>query len=224
MESSLVCGIRHIWGDRQFFHYFYNFIYIPMSNTFLKKVTSALSVATLVFTAVGSSLTANAGSEFKKYADAMVTAGYINAQADEAGYRLGDNITRAEMAKIAVKVAGVTVGECTGKVFSDVSATQADLCKYIEAAATAGLVNKSLSKFRPSDLLTRAEMVKMLLGALKIPAVSESQGFKDIAGLGDLAGFINAAAKANIVNKGDNFYPSKNATRGEAFKVAANAA
>ena len=67
-------------------------------------------------------------------------------------------------------------------------------------------------------------MVKMLLGALKIPAVSESQGFKDIASLGDLAGFINAAAKANIVNKGDNFYPSKNATRGEAFKVAANAA
>lgn len=196
-----------------------------MSNTFFKKVTSAVSVAALALTAVSSTLTANAGSEFAKYADAMAKAGYISVQSNEAGYRLDAKITRAEMAKIAVNIAKVETKECAGTVYSDVSSKLGDLCKFVEAAADAGLVSKANKTFRPTDLVTRAEMVKMLLGALKVTPVSESQGFSDVgASLGDLAGYINAAAKAGIVNKADLFRPNATSTRGEAFKVAAKAA
>ncbi|MDD5377085.1 MAG: S-layer homology domain-containing protein [Candidatus Gracilibacteria bacterium] len=128
------------------------------------------------------------------------------------------------MAKVAVNIKKANVKECTGKVFSDVTSSLGDLCGYVEAAAEAGLVTKTYTKFRPLDLVTRAEMLKMLLSAKGIAAITEDQGFKDLGTDASLNGFINAAAAAGIINKGIAFNPNNNATRGEAFKVAANAA
>ncbi len=190
----------------------------------LKKVTSAVSVVAIVASAMSSTLVANAASTFTPYADALATAGIIAKQSTEAGYNLGNNVTRAEMAKVAVNIKGVTVTECTGKVFSDVTSAIGDLCGYVEAAATANLVNKIASKFRPMDLVTRAEMLKMLLSAKGIAATDEDQGFQDLGTDASLNGFINAAAKAGIINKGLLFNPNNTASRGEAFKVAANSA
>lgn len=194
-----------------------------MSNLF-KKVTSAVSVVAIVATAMSSTLVANAASTFTPYADALATAGIIAKQSTEAGYNLGNNVTRAEMAKVAVNIKGATTAECTGKVFSDVTSALGDLCGYVEAAAEANLVNKIASKFRPMDLVTRAEMLKMLLSAKGIAAITEDQGFQDLGTDASLNGFINAAAKAGIINKGLLFNPNNTATRGEAFKVAANSA
>lgn len=194
-----------------------------MSNLF-KKVTSTVSVVAIVASAMGSTLTASAANTFTPYADALATAGVISKQANEAGYNLGNNVTRAEMAKVAVNIKKADVKECTGKVFSDVTATLGDLCGYVEAAANAGLVNKTAAKFRPMDLVTRAEALKMLLSAKGIAPITEDQGFKDLGSDASLNGYINAAAKAGIVNKGTAFNPNNTATRGEAFKIAANAA
>ena len=194
-----------------------------MSN-FFKKVTSTVSVVAIVASAMSSTLVVNAASSFTPYADALATAGIISKQSSEAGYNLGNNVTRAEMAKIAVNIKGATVKECTGKVFSDVSSKNGDLCGYVEAAAEAGLVNKTAAKFRPMDLVTRAEMLKMLLSAKGIAPTTENMGFKDLGSDASLNGYINAAAKAGIINKGTSFNPNNNASRGEAFKVAANSA
>lgn len=194
-----------------------------MSNLF-KKVTSTVSVVAVVASAMGSTLVASAANTFTPYADALATAGIISKQANEAGYNLGNNVTRAEMAKVAVNIKKADVKECTGKVFSDVTANLGDLCGYVEAAANAGLVNKTAAKFRPLDLVTRAEALKMLLSAKGIAPITEDQGFKDLGSDETLNGYINAAAKAGIINKGTAFNPNNTATRGEAFKIAANSA
>lgn len=194
-----------------------------MSNLF-KKVTSTTSALAIVATAMSSSLTAFAASEFAVNAEALAEAGVINTQSNEAGYRLGDNITRGEMAKIAVKLADESAVECAGNVFSDVTATMGDLCGYIEAAADLEIVSSANAKFRPTDLVTRAEMVKMLLSARGVAPTDVSAGFNDVpASMGDLYGYINAAVEEGLIKSGTSFRPNATSTRGEAFKVAAGA-
>ncbi|MDD2916366.1 MAG: S-layer homology domain-containing protein [Candidatus Gracilibacteria bacterium] len=178
----------------------------------------------IVASAMSSTLVANAASSFAPYADALATAGIIAKQSTEAGYNLGDNVTRAEMAKIAVNIKSATVTECTGKVFSDVTAAHS-LCKYVEAAKTAGLTTLATgTKYRPNESVTRAEALKMLLSAKGIAPSTEDAGFTDLGSDASLNGYINAAAKMGIVNKGVSFNPNGTASRGEAFKIAANSA
>lgn len=149
----------------------------------------------------------------------------IGQQYSDTDYRLSDNITRAEMAKVAANIAGLPVatGECTGAVFNDVDDTYGDLCVAIESMAAAGFVSTANAGFRPNDNVTRAEMVKMLLGATCIDPTAVPAGFSDASGLGDLTGYINAAGAYGIVTVRSLFRPNDNSTRGEAFKVASNA-
>lgn len=190
----------------------------------LRKVTSLVSATAVAAVALGSSMTALAASEFAEYADALATAGVINTQSAESGYRLGDNITRAEMAKIALKISEGTEVTPTGKVFSDVSVDNS-LAGAIEAAAEAGIVSKANAKFRPNDLVTRAEMVKMLMAAKGVEPTDVSAGFEDLGSTdATLAGYINAAAAEGYIATGASFRPNATATRGEAFKVAAGVA
>lgn len=129
------------------------------------------------------------------------------------------------MAKVAANIAGLPVaaGECTGMVFDDVNDTYGDLCNAIESMAAAGYVSTANANFRPNDNVTRAEMVKMLLGATCIDPTAVPAGFTDINGLGDLSGYINAAGAYGVITVRSLFRPSDNSTRGESFKVAANA-
>ena len=189
-----------------------------MSNLF-KKVTSTVSVLAIAASAMGATASVSAASEFLTYADMLAKAGVINSQT-EAGYRLGDNITRAEVAKIAVKLSGVEMYDCVGDVFSDVGPSLGDLCSAIETAAAEGFVNANADKFRPTDKVTRAEMVKMLLAANGVESSDKASSFKDIASIGDLAGYINAGVEIGAIKDGEYFRPNANATRGEAFKVA----
>ncbi len=47
-----------------------------------------------------------AASEFSPYAESLAMSGIISVQPTEAGYRLSDTITRAEITKIAMGLAG----------------------------------------------------------------------------------------------------------------------
>ena len=127
-----------------------------------KKFTSLVSVFALAASVVAPAIT-SAASDFLPYADYLAGKSVIKST-DEAGYRLTANITRAEMAKVAANIAGLKIQPVDGKVFGDVSANLGDLAQYIEAMASAGYVAKN-ANFRPMDLVTRAEMVKMLLNA-----------------------------------------------------------
>lgn len=193
-----------------------------MSN-FFSKLASAVSVVTLVAASTGSSVV-SAASEFSAYAQALADNGVITAQSTEAGYRLGDNVTRAELAKVVANLGGYTATACAGDVFSDVGSGLGDLCGYVEALAEAGVVSTSSATFRPTANVTRAEMVKMILGALGETASSTDAGYTDLTGLGDLAGFVNRANEIGCAADASYFRPNATASRGEAFKIASCAA
>lgn len=191
-----------------------------MSSLFT-KVTSTASTLAIVTVAMGSSLTALAMSEFAMYAGELADANVISTQASEAGYRLGDSITRAELAKIAVNLAGEMPTTCAGNVFGDVSVSLGNLCGYVEAAADAGIVSRANRNFRPNALVTRAEMTKMLLSAKGIAPTDVSAGFADVkASMGDLVGYINAAVEEGCARSVTSFRPNASSSRGEAFKIA----
>lgn len=190
-----------------------------MAN-FSKKIVSTVGAVTIVASSMSTSLV-SAASEFLPYAETLAANKVIGTQSAEAGYRLNDSITRAELAKIAANLGQYNKVSCTGNVYSDVKANLGDLCDAIETLAAAGVVNKNASNFRPNQLVTRAEMTKMLLGALSIAPTSTSAGYADVTEvLGDLAGFINKANELKCANTATYFRPNANSSRGEAFKIA----
>lgn len=190
-----------------------------MAN-FSMKLASTVSAAAIVATSMSASLV-SAASEFLPYAEALATNKVIGTQATEAGYRLNDQITRAELAKVAANLGQYTAVSCTGKVFTDVNSSLGDLCDAIETLAAAKVINTNTTTFRPTANVTRAEMTKMLLGAVGEKPSATSAGYTDVtAALGDLAGFINRANERKCANTATFFRPNANSSRGEAFKIA----
>jgi len=185
---------------------------------FSTKIASTVSVVALLATTLSASVV-SAASEFLPYAEALADYDVISAQSTEAGYRLGDNITRAELAKVAANLGGYIPTDCDG-VYADVTASLGDLCGYIEALEEAGVV-MSATNFRPTALVTRAEMVKMLLGVVGEEGSSTDAGYMDVAGLGDLTGYINRANELGCARSAAYFRPNATSSRGEAFKIAA---
>lgn len=197
----------------------FSYPYSVMAN-FSMKLASTVSAAAIVATSMSASLV-SAASEFLPYAEALATNKVIGTQATEAGYRLNDQITRAELAKVAANLGQYTAVSCTGKVFTDVNKSLGDLCDAIETLAAAKVINTNTTTFRPTANVTRAEMTKMLLGALGETPSSTSAGYTDVTdALGDLAGFINRANEMKCANTATYFRPNANSSRGEAFKIA----
>ncbi|MFZ4461466.1 MAG: hypothetical protein ACOYN2_02785 [Patescibacteria group bacterium] len=62
------------------------------------------------------------------YFESLAASGVISMQSTESGYRLNDQITRAEIVKIAIKLSNKSTVPCTGKIYSDVSDSIGDLC------------------------------------------------------------------------------------------------
>jgi len=190
---------------------------------FSTKMTSAVSMVALLASTLGTSVV-SAASEFLPYASVLADNAVIGTQSSEAAYRLGDTITRAELAKVTANLGGYTATECSGTVYGDVSANLGDLCGYIEALAQAGVVSTKNANFRPTASVTRAEMTKMLLGAVGETASDVDAGYTDLTGLGDLAGYVNRANELGCASSATYFRPNATSSRGEAFKMAACAA
>ncbi|NRH20577.1 S-layer homology domain-containing protein [Candidatus Gracilibacteria bacterium] len=190
-----------------------------MSN-FSTKIASTASVVALVATAMSASLV-SAASEFLPYAELLADNSVIGVQSNESGYRLGDTVTRAELAKITANLGGYTATECAGTTYGDVGASLGDLCGYIESLAEAGVVSTANANFRPNASVTRAEAVKMLLGAVGETGSAEDAGYTDLANLGDLAAYVNRANELGCAADATFFRPNATSSRGEAFKIAA---
>ena len=162
-----------------------------------------------------------AASEFSPYAESLAMSGIISVQPTEAGYRLSDTITRAEITKIVMGLAGSWSVGCVGDIFTDVNRELGDLCSFIESAAEAGIISIDDMTFRPLDPVTRIEMVKILLAAISISPSDTPSGFTDVdASMGDLYGYLNAAVEKGIVGRTVLFRPTDRASRGEVFKIA----
>ncbi len=190
-----------------------------MSN-FSTKIASTVSVVALVATTMSASLV-SAASEFLPYAEMLAESAVIGTQTNESGYRLGDTITRAEIAKITANIGGFTATACAGTTYGDVNSKLGDLCGAIEGLAEAGVVSTANANFRPNASVTRAEATKMLLGAINEAPSTESAGYMDTASLGDLAGYINRANELGCAATATYFRPNATSSRGEAFKLAA---
>ena len=105
-------------------------------------------------------------------------------------------------------------------MYSDVSSEVGNLCSYIETAADAEIVSKSYPRFRVSDTVTRAELIKMLLVANTTNLSSVPAGFSDTpSSLGDLVGYINAGVGMGCIRASTFFRPNASATRAEVFKI-----
>jgi hypothetical protein len=109
----------------------------------------------------------------------LADKGVITTQSTTTGYRLNDNITRAEVVAIALKVKWIQAPgsyKCK-KYFSDT--VQNDwICRAIEIAADNWLVSKENKKFRPQDKITRSEALAMLMKAGNVVLLSDEEFYK----------------------------------------------
>jgi hypothetical protein len=199
-----------------------------MSNLF-NKVTSAISVAAILATTVGSSIVAAADGKLP-YAEALATAGFIQSQSNEAGYRLSDTATRQEVAGTALKAflgTGATLPESytCKNYFSDVSSTKPASwsCRAVELAADNNIVTKANATFRPTANITRAEALAMVLKGAKIAIpTATSSSFNDVKEAWQV-NVTEAALSKKIISANASFNPGASVTRWELFVFAANA-
>jgi hypothetical protein len=115
------------------------------------------------------------------------------------------------------------------------SARAGNLCGYIETLRKEGVVSSSYQDFRPSDLVTRAEMVKMLIRGQKIQErrlagdtspfsfenTIERSSYTDIERTNNFIVYIEEARSLGCLStKNRIFRPNDPSSRGEAFKIA----
>jgi hypothetical protein len=150
----------------------------------------------------------------------------------EGRFQPDRSITRAELAKLLVKLAAfdtqreIRIQASPTALFTDVL-PGAWYREAVETAARLGLVNGSEGKFRPDDLVTREEMAAMMLRAIS-DKDKTTQGdaavlpFKDLAKISPWAADIVALAWNKGLMQGINteyFQPEGTATRAQAAVV-----
>lgn len=128
-------------------------------------------------------------------------------------YNLDSGIQRKEMMKIAVKLLNVEPKECgQDKIFTDVD-TAGWECKYIKTALSKGIIS-GWEKFRPNDLLTKTEAMKIILKSLNLRKTVETDVWQ--------ADYMNSAFEYGLIETKYSDYNS-NATRDWVFKIAETA-
>lgn len=184
-----------------------------MSNSLLKKVTSAVALTAIVASTIGSVSSTYANTAETEAANKLAGLGVIADQTSNvSAYRLGDTITRREMLKVMMNLNGSTVeNKCEGK-FTDLPATDWG-CKYAEAALAKGFIAANAT-FRPNDNVSKAEALKMVMKAKGVE--------KDASATTWEKAYVNAAVTAGLIDASFTDY-STASKRGFTFTAAANA-
>ncbi len=138
---------------------------------------------------------------------------------DENGdFRLGDSITRAEVAKIAVALAGLTdVAESTKSDanFPDVSAKHWANGYINVSQAQRYMIGDDTGRFRPDDKVTYAEVVTIMMRVLGYePSAAANGGYP--------TGYLVTAGSAGLFKGGASAPTTSEATRGIVAKLAYN--
>jgi len=151
----------------------------------------------------------------------LASAGIVNGRTD-GNFHPNDSITRGEFAKIICLAAGLTPVTGGSASFSDTSGHWA--AGYIEAAKTADLIGGYPDgTFRPNNLITRAEIAKLVVLGARFATDTSGAGFSDIA-TNWAKDFILTAANNGVVNgyTDGTFRPNNHATRAEASVMVYN--
>lgn len=138
---------------------------------------------------------------------------------DNGEFRLEDNITRAEIAKIAVAIAGLTdVAESTKTTanFPDVQSWHWANGYINVSQAQKYVIGDDTGRFRPDDQITYAEVVTILMRVLGYePAASSNGGYP--------TGYLVTAGSAGLFKGGISAPTTSLATRGLVAQLAYNA-
>lgn len=134
----------------------------------------------------------------------------------------GAYLTRGQLAKVLALAVGISSE--SGPGFTDIQQNYW-ANPFISSIKNAGIVaGYPDGSYKPENYVTRAEMVKMVLGAVKIKTETTDQSkFKDRGHWAD--DYIAAAVRKEIINgyPDGTFRPDKLITRAEAAKVIAKA-
>ncbi|MFC4303475.1 S-layer homology domain-containing protein [Cohnella boryungensis] len=127
---------------------------------------------------------------------------------------LGDNLTRAQFATIAIALAGLQAEKPATATFTDVKSSEW-WYGAIEAAAKAGLVEGTgAGKFTPRADVTVESVIKIAVTIAKIEPVKDAK----VEGASDWAGpYIQAALDKGLIPAGLDY--KSNATRGQSIDV-----
>ncbi|MDD5770106.1 MAG: alpha-2-macroglobulin family protein, partial [Candidatus Gracilibacteria bacterium] len=131
------------------------------------KIIMTILSFIMLFIIVFPNLKADLDPENIKNAQILADAGIIvdNSKTPKA-YKLSDNISRREMLKIMLNIAGIKPDNiCKGK-FADLPASDWG-CKYAETALKLGYIAAN-KNFRPNDSVSKTESLKMIFKAKNI--------------------------------------------------------
>ncbi|PKM76819.1 MAG: hypothetical protein CVU90_10355 [Firmicutes bacterium HGW-Firmicutes-15] len=152
----------------------------------------------------------------------LVAMGGVSGYSD-GSFKPDENISRAEFVTVLVKAFKLETK--SGKVFEDTMNSWAK--DYIATATAYGITNGYNDQiFGANDLITREQMVVMVVKAAKLVPEAGAITFADSASISPWAQEAIATSIKKGIIKGfsDNTVrPGKNATRGEAITVIANA-
>ncbi|MCT4617207.1 MAG: S-layer homology domain-containing protein [Candidatus Gracilibacteria bacterium] len=184
-----------------------------MSNSLLKKIVAGVSATAITLSIVApvSSVSAAASAEIEA-ANKLASQGIIkDNSANVAEYKLTDNITRREMAKVMINLAGIEVTDtCEGK-FADLQAGDWG-CKYAEAALAKGFV-KGNPTFGADRNISKWESLKFIQKARGINVETGDNYQKD---------YVESAVANKIIAESFTDY-NTSAKRGWIFTAGANA-
>lgn len=150
----------------------------------------------------------------KEYGVRLLNLGIMNGYEDGT-FKLGGTITRAEFTKLLVTLRYGNYRTYTEEIFEDVP-VDAWYYNYVCAAFEEGILEeKEGEDFRPSELITREEMVVMIVNSLEI--LGGKSSFPDVKKSYKYYDEISAAVNSGIINGYDDgfFRPDNTATRGE---------
>jgi hypothetical protein len=154
----------------------------------------------------------------------LANAGIIVAQETEASYNLTSNVLRQEVIGMAIKLAGITLPTdyVCKNIFRDVSAAKPNnwACRSVEIGVERGIVSGTNKNFNPESNITRAEALAILMNAAGIKTQESTVSkYTDVTVPWQI-NIVNTAFSYSFIDATTNFYPNKNATRGEIFNMA----
>lgn len=203
-------------------------IITPANNV---DITRPNTVPNNVTVTIFSGFKKQCSGEVKNLTDTRITA-YYDVLNVVNRTNLGRSLTRAEFLKLVLNSANVNVSGEADPTYSDVPANHT-LKQYIAYATRIGMVSGQNNLFRPNDMISRSEAVKIIVNAAGLPLSTNIVTFADVNTSNSLATYIQTAydncivhgrktLDGNPINPPRVFEPTSAITLAETAKILYN--
>lgn len=158
----------------------------------------------------------------KKYIEELASKWIVNGYWDNT-FRPENLATRVEFLKMILLSKSINYCETdlSNIWFDDVNKSGWE-ARIISKAISLGYIDVNNKTFRPTDTITRAEAIKLIIKAIWTEvAETEAIVFTDVVDTW-MKKYINKALELNIISSGDKFRPLDSITRAEVAKIVYN--